>query len=876
MALEAEQFHSSSEESINSAYSDADYKPSSSSTDDSEVCSSDENLDNDQQFNRTNTSPDKCKKQTRKTRTNGDDDKNKSIRTNRRTDKSRKQSPKKPTASNITVKVCKKNLNGKRKWDKNHYCLYCGKSNKKLSRHLERAHMDVREVAYAFSFPLGSKKRKDLLEGLRNKGDYKHNLEVLKSGHGEIVTWKQPSFEASVDNYLPCQYCYAMFVKSDLWKHQGTCRAKNDPGKDAEKKSNSRVQKASSSLLPISETSEALENVIHGMQKDAVSFTVRNDALICKYGNVLLNRGKNNATGYISQKMRELGRLVVAAKEIDKSIKNLEDLCHVSKFQVLLKAVKRISQFSPSKNAYRKASTAVKIGFSLKGVTDVLIGQTLENDDDLAERNAKKFKELLEQKWKDSVSFNAHKTMEENRWNKDDGIPLTKDVMILQEHLRKVEDEAKRELLDGINMSAYKDLTESLLSQVIVFNRRREGEASRLTLDMYMNANRTPVNGDIFQTLTPLEQELSKTLTRIEIRGKRGRKVPILLPDRTKASIDFLIEKRKEAGVPDQNPFVFARPSAMSNFRGCDCLRRFSEESKAENPGLLRSTKLRKQVATLCQLLNLDQQELEQVARFMGHDIRVHCDFYRQTDKTLQLSRISKLLFAMEKGTETIKGQNLNTLDFSLPGSSMAQTDSPQTDRPVVSMEPHEDDEGVSGFTATIKKKRRMEPHDADDGGTCTGVKRKLTEDPGFDSPEKERPQRRRKEVDDEDDHEFIEMDVNKNCESGSSNQQKKKQIEQPEGDGVSSSGAMTSMQKRKAGLMAERKRSQPRRRGWSEEEQAAVLKHLAVFIERHQVPGKADCLKCTETESALKHRTWRDVKYFVHNRIVSLAKTNP
>ncbi|KAL6481164.1 hypothetical protein MHYP_G00092440 [Metynnis hypsauchen] len=97
-------------------------------------------------------------------------------------------------------------------------------------------------------------------------------------------------------------------------------------------------------------------------------------------------------------------------------------------------------------------------------------------------------------------------------------------------------------------------------------------------------------------------------------------------------------------------------------------VRRFAEESKAENPELLRSTKLRKQVTKLFQLLNLDQQELEQVARFMGHDIRVPCDFHRQRDKTLQLSRISKLLLSMEKETETIKDQNLNTLNFSVPG----------------------------------------------------------------------------------------------------------------------------------------------------------------------------------------------------------------
>lgn len=97
-------------------------------------------------------------------------------------------------------------------------------------------------------------------------------------------------------------------------------------------------------------------------------------------------------------------------------------------------------------------------------------------------------------------------------------------------------------------------------------------------------------------------------------------------------------------------------------------MRKYAQERKAEHPELLRSTKLRKQVATLCQLLDLSEQELEQVATFMGHDFRVHRDFYRQTDKTFQIGKISKLLFAMEQDTGTLTGKNLDNLNPSICG----------------------------------------------------------------------------------------------------------------------------------------------------------------------------------------------------------------
>ena len=156
--------------------------------------------------------------------------------------------------------------------------------------------------------------------------------------------------------------------------------------------------------------------------------------------------------------------------------------------------------------------------------------------DVLTEKRAKKFKELLDSSWSSFVSANAHSTMEQRRWNKADGVHLTKDIVTLQNYLRKIEDEAKAELRECASTTAYKKLTESLLAQIIVFNKRREGEASRLTLETYLKADTGPVNKDIYKTLSAVEKQLSHRLTQIVTRGKRGRKVPILLLERTKTS----------------------------------------------------------------------------------------------------------------------------------------------------------------------------------------------------------------------------------------------------------------------------------------------------------------------------------------------------
>ncbi|XP_067296598.1 uncharacterized protein [Pseudorasbora parva] len=62
-------------------------------------------------------------------------------------------------------------------------------------------------------------------------------------------------------------------------------------------------------------------------------------------------------------------------------------------------------------------------------------------------------------------------------------------------------------------------------------------------------------------------------------------------------------------------------------------------------------------------------------------------------------------------------------------------------------------------------------------------------------------------------------------------------------------------------------------KRAWSEEERAAVHKHLGRFIAERRVPGKLECAKCLEEERALKARSWKDVKNFVYNAIVTLKR---
>ena len=64
----------------------------------------------------------------------------------------------------------------------------------------------------------------------------------------------------------------------------------------------------------------------------------------------------------------------------------------------------------------------------------------------------------------------------------------------------------------------------------------------------------------------------------VEIEGKRGRKVPVLLTPNIKGAMDILVKTRREANINTNNKFFFASPSEDSLLK--HCIKAFSEKNK--------------------------------------------------------------------------------------------------------------------------------------------------------------------------------------------------------------------------------------------------------------------------------------------------------
>ena len=165
---------------------------------------------------------------------------------------------------------------------------------------------------------------------------------------------------------------------------------------------------------------------------------------------------------------------------------------------------------------------------------------------------------------------------------------------------------------------------------------------------------------------------MSCRLDLVYVKGKRGRKVPILMTQEIVIAIECLIATRGEIGIPEENKYIFAAPTrgSMKYLRGPDCLNAVVGSLDLENPCAVKSTQLRKYVATVSQVIDLSQSELEWLARHMGHDLAVHREYYRLHDHTLELSKVSRLLMAVDEGNAS-KWQGKKLSEITINGMQL-------------------------------------------------------------------------------------------------------------------------------------------------------------------------------------------------------------
>ncbi|KAL8616201.1 hypothetical protein ACOMHN_058318 [Nucella lapillus] len=131
-----------------------------------------------------------------------------------------------------------------------------------------------------------------------------------------------------------------------------------------------------------------VEHIFGTMNNDDLTVVARNDMLIVMYGEKLyqMHRRQKQKNG-TRQKVREVARFLLAARQADSSITDLQSCNHPGKFPKVISAVRQIWGYTTSDNSFKNPSLAKKLGPALKRCALVLKSIVLiDGDSVLRER----------------------------------------------------------------------------------------------------------------------------------------------------------------------------------------------------------------------------------------------------------------------------------------------------------------------------------------------------------------------------------------------------------------------------------------------------------------------------------------------------------
>ena len=348
---------------------------------------------------------------------------------------------------------------------------------------------------------------------MRNEGNYIHNIAVRAgTKQGSLIPCNRARTMKPGDDFIACDVCKGFFVRTSLWRHKHHCQ----PSAGGRGRT---VQARARAAMPATEGASAkLHRVLSSMTMDAVSLVCKTDKTIRRFGEGLCAKLGNQSKDLqnIRNRMRELGRLLEFLRK-RRPEAQLKDFIVPQSFLELTSGVREVAGFCEADNTYETPSLALKFGQSLKCCAEQQLASNLQNGFDTS--STREFIELYEFQWTQKVARHALTTLQEAKWNRGDDncMPVAADIQKIHTYLEAETERRTKDLKDHLSRETHKKLAEAVLTNVILFNRRRQGEASLMTVDAYRSATMADKTDhpEVTAALSAFERQLADSLCTI-------------------------------------------------------------------------------------------------------------------------------------------------------------------------------------------------------------------------------------------------------------------------------------------------------------------------------------------------------------------------
>nr|CAI5841915.1 unnamed protein product [Callosobruchus analis] len=226
----------------------------------------------------------------------------------------------------------------------------------------------------------------------------------------------------------------------------------------------------------------------------------------------------------IRAKLRLLGRFMLEMRKLDGKIRDLATLLSPEYFDNVMIAINHMAGFNSNTNTYRTPVTAV---------------------------------------FEEDFGNYVNKTVTESQ------LQMKRQKKEIFSNILNIKEECYNLLREKFQIDLWKELASYTLISLLIFNRKRAGEAERITLNDF----------NTIQSACRISRK-SKKIFEICYPRKKARGVSVLVSKEAFESIKLLVKFRQEANVAEENPYLFALPSNSpihAHLDACKLLRLFAE-----------------------------------------------------------------------------------------------------------------------------------------------------------------------------------------------------------------------------------------------------------------------------------------------------------
>lgn len=515
----------------------------------------------------------------------------------------------------------------------------------------------------------GSKERREIQDSLSKLGSFNWNRNA-EINNGELITRRRPNqkLNKKATDFKACPYCLGSYI--NLSYHVAR-KCPQRPTVNYEQAKGERI------ITVLSKTVEArysvkandgLRKMFDSMQEDDTLRLIKFDWLLIEFGNRICSKyNRHYNKGMKSNQLRSAGRILTAMKNISSEVFDFASIYQTKLFDSVVDAIKVVNKFDPITNEFEKPGPASTCVALIKRIGGILKSQYIRKRDPEKELETDKFLTLTLTDLPYVITKAITDTQSRMRRERVLNLPSSEDVQRLAKYISVERNEVFEVLKTRFSYKNWVKLSELTLASIIVFNRRRVGESRNIEVINFTGRDsfNEVSNGELFAALSESSKLVAKQYTRMQVRGKKGRTVPVLLKRDIEECIEYLLDHREKAGVAIDNPLLFALPSTIkTNLRyvkGWNVLNKIAKLCGAVKPSSLTGTNLRKHMATFCVSLELNDGLVSEVADFMGHAEKVHREYYRKNTVDRQIVTMAKLLEAAQgncdnNNTEIVEG----------------------------------------------------------------------------------------------------------------------------------------------------------------------------------------------------------------------------